>query len=210
MNVKRLLWGLWAALILSMLLRQTIDTYMVVALIIIPVLVVLLDLHDEIAILKEENKHQRKFVLERYNMLQEKLNDAFNQIEKRMIADFNEMSKSDKSYNREIQGNGYVPPERRKPRKLKKRNRTNYSQENPFESEKKTEDQRFAEENFGGNSLIQDMDFEQESENIQQPPRHSQDYYDEQVLNLEPTDYEDDLENELGINKEEEEYQSDI
>ena len=33
MNVTRLLWGLWGAIIISMLLRQTIDTYMVVALI---------------------------------------------------------------------------------------------------------------------------------------------------------------------------------
>ena len=51
------------------------------------------------------------------------------------------------------------------------------------------------------------MDFESESE--MRPP-HNQDYYDEQVLNLEPTDYEDDLQNEISGEKEEEEYQSDL
>lgn len=208
MNVTRWLWGLWGAIIVAMLLRQTIDTYMVVALIIIPVLIVLLDLHEEIAQLKEENKHQRKFVLDRYNALQEKLNDAFNQIEKRMVVDFNEMSKSDNQDNRNSSSQGYMPPERRKPKKLKKRQRTNYSQENPFEAEKKTDDERFAEENFGKND--EPMDFESESEYEAKPP-HNQDYYDEQVLNLEPTDYEDDLQNEMnGKDNEEEEYQSDL
>lgn len=205
MNVTRWLWGLWGAIIVAMLLRQTIDTYMVVALIIIPVLIVLLDLHEEIAQLKEENKHQRKFVLDRYNSLQEKLNDAFNQIEKRMVVDFNEMSKSDNQDNRNNGSKGYMPPERRKPKKLKKRQRTNYSQENPFEAEKKTDDERFAEENFGKSE--EPMDFESESE---MHPPHNQDYYDEQVLNLEPTDYEDDLQNEISREKEEEEYQSDL
>ena len=193
MNVKRLLWGLWGALILSMLLRQTIDTYMVVALIIIPVLIVLLDLHDEIDHLKEENKHQRKFVLDRYNLLQERLNDAFSQIEKRMVVDFAEMSKtSTQSFSKSSSNSGYLPPERRKPRRLKKRQRTNYSQQNPFEEEQKTDDQRFAEERFGrndsGEEAYEDVpDFSDEQ-------AYDQDYYDEQAYDQPFDDYESDQE----------------
>lgn len=185
MNVTRWLWGLWAAMIVSMVLRQTIDTYMVVALIIIPILIVLLDLHEEIADLKEENKHQRKFVLDRYNLMQERLNDAFNQIEKRMVVDFAEMSKSSES-DQQYQSNnqsGYIPPERRKPRKLKKRRRSSYSDPQPFDSEYKGEDQVFAEEHFGGGpkkEIVLDLDFDQAA-------------YDEQVLNQPADEYEEDM-----------------
>ncbi len=197
MNVTRLLWGLWGAIIISMLLRQTIDTYMVVALIIIPVLIVLLDLHEEIARLKEENKHQRKFVLDRYNLLQERLNDAFSQIEKRMVVDFAEMSKTDQQNSFKTTPSGYVPPERRKPRKLKKRQRTNFSQKNPFEEEMKSEDERFAEEKFGNTHSDQD-DYE-EVPNFAEEQEYNQDYYDEQVRNQESNDFEEDEEE---INKE--------
>ncbi len=192
MNVKRLLWGLWGALILSMLVRQTIDTYMVVALIIIPVLIVLLDLHDEIDHLKEENKHQRKFVLDRYNLLQERLNDAFSQIEKRMVVDFAEMSKtSTQSFSKSSSNGGYLPPERRKPRKLKKRQRTNYSQQNPFVEEQKSEDQRFAEERFGKNP---DEEGYEDVPDFADEQAYDQDYYDEQAYDQPSDDYENDQE----------------
>ncbi len=92
MRINRWLWGLWLAMILSMLMRQKADTYMVVALIILPILIVLLDLHEEIATLKEENKHQRKFVMDRYNVMQERLTDVSNQIEKRLVVDFAEFA----------------------------------------------------------------------------------------------------------------------
>ena len=192
MNVKRLLWGLWGALILSMLLRQTIDTYMVVALIIIPVLIVLLDLHDEIDHLKEENKHQRKFVLDRYNVLQERLNDAFSQIEKRMVVDFAEMSKTSNQTSFSQNPNGYMPPDRRKPRRLKKRQRTNYSQQNPFVEEQKTEDQRFAEERFGKNNP--DDEAYEDVPDFADEQAYDQDYYDEQAYDQPSDDYESDQE----------------
>ena len=195
MNVTRLLWGLWGALILSMLLRQTIDTYMVVALIIIPVLIVLLDLHEEIARLKEENKHQRKFVLDRYNLLQERLNDAFNQIEKRMVVDFAEIYKTDQQTTFPQASSGYVPPERRKPRKLKKRQRTNFSQKNPFEEQMKTEDERFAEEKFGTSSINHD-DYEEVPNFAEEDDEEEfdQDSYDEQVYDQPSNEFETDEE----------------
>lgn len=193
MNVKNLLWGLWGALILSMLVRQTIDTYMVVALIIIPVLIVLLDLHDEIDHLKEENKHQRKFVLDRYNLLQERLNDAFNQIEKRMVVDFSEMSKSNTQNTFSNLSSGYMPPDRRKPRKLKKRQRTNYSQQNPFQEEYKTDDQRFAEEKFGKNST-EDQNYDNDVPDFSEGQEYNQDYYDEQAYDQPSDDFENDQE----------------
>ena len=190
MTVIRLLWGLWGALIISMLLRQTIDTYMVVALIIIPILIVLLDLHEEIAHLKEENKHQRKFVLDRYNLLQERLNDAFNQIEKRMVVDFSEMSKSNDESFSQI---GYMPPDRRKVRKLKKRQRTNYSQTNPFQEEYKTEDQRFAEEKFGKNNAGE-QNYDNDVPDFSEEQEYNQDYYDEQAYDQHSDDFENDQE----------------
>lgn len=193
MNVKRLLWGLWLALILSMLLRQTVDTYMVVALIIIPVLIVLLDLHDEIADLKEENKHQRKFVLDRYNLLQERLNDAFNQIEKRMVVDFAEMSKTDLQGQPSRSLSGYMPPERRKPKKIKKRQRTHYNQENPFNEEMKSEDERFADEKFGE----KDFSSDNKSPTFDTDEGFDQDSYDEQVYDLASNDFEEDLKKEV-------------
>ncbi len=122
MRINKWLWGLWVAMIVSMLMRQRVDTYMVVALIILPILIVLLDLHEEIATLKEENKHQRKFVMDRYNVLQERLSDVSNQIEKRLVVDFAEFAKNNagqESFTRLP----YQEEERRPARRLKKRRR---------------------------------------------------------------------------------------
>jgi len=94
MRITKWLWGLWGAMIISMMLRRQADTYMVVALIVIPILIVLLDLHEEIATLKEENKHQRKFVMDRYGVLLEKMKDVSNQVEKRLVVDFAEFAKN--------------------------------------------------------------------------------------------------------------------
>ncbi len=124
MRINRWLWGLWLAMILSMLMRQKADTYMVVALIILPILIVLLDLHEEIATLKEENKHQRKFVMDRYNVMQERLADVSNQIEKRLVVDFAEFARNNPSADET--GAQQLPrhSERHHPvRKLKKRRR---------------------------------------------------------------------------------------
>jgi len=122
MRINKWLWGLWVAMIVSMLLRRQADTYMIVALIIIPILIVLLDLHEEIAVLKEENKHQRKFVMDRYNVLSERMTDVANQIEKRLVVDFAEFAQ-----NNPPPGNSEpprLPPEGQKSRrKLKKRRR---------------------------------------------------------------------------------------
>lgn len=122
MRINKWLWGLWIAMILSMLMRQRADTYMVVALIILPILIVLLDLHEEIAVLKEENKHQRKFVMDRYNVLQERISDISNQVEKRLVVDFAEFAKNNSG--QESSGRlPYLENERRPVRKLKKRRR---------------------------------------------------------------------------------------
>jgi hypothetical protein len=81
-------------MILSMMLRRQADTYMIVALIVIPILIVLIDLHEEIASLKEENKHQRKFVMDRYNALLERMKDVSSHVEKRLVVDFAEFAKN--------------------------------------------------------------------------------------------------------------------
>lgn len=123
MRLTRGLWGIWGAMILSMMMRRQADTYMIVALIVIPILVVLLDLHEEIATLKEENKHQRKFVMDRYNVLLEKMKDVSSHVEKRLVVDFSEFAKN--SGANESQQN--LPPMMGQPRKpghkLKKRRR---------------------------------------------------------------------------------------
>jgi len=122
MRINKWLWGLWVAMIVSMLLRRQADTYMIVALIIIPILIVLLDLHEEIAILKEENKHQRKFVMDRYNVLSERMTDVANQVEKRLVVDFAEFAQNNPQTNTEESPR--LPPEGRKSRrKLKKKRR---------------------------------------------------------------------------------------
>lgn len=122
MRINKWLWGLWVAMILSMLMRQRADTYLVVALIVLPILIVLLDLHEEIAVLKDENKHQRKFVMERYNILQERLNDMSNHIEKRLVVDFAEFAKNNPTNSNSSQP-AYHSPDRNPVRKLKKRRR---------------------------------------------------------------------------------------
>ena len=122
MRINKWLWGLWVAMIVSMLLRRQADTYMIVALIIIPILIVLLDLHEEIAILKEENKHQRKFVMDRYNVLSERMTDVANQVEKRLVVDFAEFAQNNPQTS--IEESPRLPPEGRKiRRKLKKKRR---------------------------------------------------------------------------------------
>ncbi|HEY9068886.1 MAG TPA: hypothetical protein VIV61_01445 [Candidatus Ozemobacteraceae bacterium] len=94
MKIHHWLWALWGAMVLSMLLKWKIDTYMVVALIILPILIVLLELQDEISILKEESKHQRKFVMDRFAVLSDKLKDLSGQFEKKVVVDFAEFARS--------------------------------------------------------------------------------------------------------------------
>ncbi len=106
-------------MILSMLMRRQADTYMIVALIIIPILIVMLDLHEEITTLKEENKHQRKFVMDRYNVLSERMTDVANQIEKRLVVDFAEFAQS--SQSSEVETPRLPPEDLKAKRRLKKR-----------------------------------------------------------------------------------------
>lgn len=119
MRITKWLWGLWGAMILSMMLRRQADTYMIVALIVIPILIVLMDLHEEIASLKEENKHQRKFVMDRYNVLLEKMKDVSSQVEKRLVVDFAEFAKNNPPTENQSQSPVMQAP--RSGRKLKKR-----------------------------------------------------------------------------------------
>lgn len=108
------LWALWGAMIVSMVIRWQADTYMVVALIVLPLLLVLLDLHGEIADLKEESKHQRKFVLDRYAALSEKITDLSNNFEKKLVVDFAEFAKKS-------EGDQAPPSFKRVPRELKRK-----------------------------------------------------------------------------------------
>lgn len=121
MRITRWLWGLWGAMILSMMLRRQADTYMIVALIVIPILIVLMDLHEEIATLKEENKHQRKFVMDRYNVLLEKMKDVSGQVEKRLVVDFAEFAKNNNSADSMPGSPPMMSPAQKSGRKLKKR-----------------------------------------------------------------------------------------
>jgi len=93
MRIIYLLGTLWLAMVAVMLFKWKFDTYMVVALIILPLLIVMLELHEEIAVIKEEAKHQRKFVLDRYNILQEKVNELSGHIEKKIVVDFSEFAR---------------------------------------------------------------------------------------------------------------------
>ena len=108
------LWALWGAMIISMVIRWQADTYMVVALIVIPPLLVLLDLHGEIAVLKEESKHQRKFVLDRYAALSEKITDLSNNLEKKLVVDFAEFAKKNENGQSSPQPERTSRPLRRK------------------------------------------------------------------------------------------------
>jgi hypothetical protein len=119
--MNRWLWVLWGAMIVSMLLKRQADPYMLVALIILPILIVLLDLHEEIVTLKEENKHQRKFVMDRYNLLQEKMKDMSTQIEKRLVVDFAEFAKNNPVSEEETSGITLSRAERNQPSRRKKR-----------------------------------------------------------------------------------------
>lgn len=112
-------------MIVSMLLKRQADTYMIVALIILPILIVLLDLHEEITVLKEENKHQRKFVMDRYNILQEKMKDVSSQIEKRLVVDFAEFAKNNPASEQQGSGigrieTGFTPASKKKRRKTRR------------------------------------------------------------------------------------------
>lgn len=88
------LWALWLVMLSVMIWKWKFDSHMVVALIVLPILMSILELHEELNQLKEENKHQRKFVLDRYNALSEKLKEASSQMEKRMVVDFAEFARS--------------------------------------------------------------------------------------------------------------------
>lgn len=130
MRMNRWLWVLWGAMIVSMILKRQADTYMLVALIILPILIVLLDLHEEISVLKEENKHQRKFVMDRYNLLQEKIKDVSSQVEKKLVVDFAEFAKTNSEQIEQDRiprsGDGFQspnPPRRKTKKKKKKRSK---------------------------------------------------------------------------------------
>lgn len=110
MRINTYLWILWVVMIGTMMLKWKADTYMVVATIILPILIVLLDLQEEVSTLKEEAKHQRKFVMDRYTVLQEKLNDLSGHLEKKLVVDFSEFARNN-------------PPDQSAPRRLKKKKR---------------------------------------------------------------------------------------
>lgn len=124
LRVTKLLWALWGAMILAMLLRRHVDVYMTVALIIIPLIIVLIDLHEEIVQLKEENKHQRKFVMDRYNLLQEKVHDISSQVEKRLVVDFAEFARSSSSTDEDTSYRSERKPSKKQRRKKPKTEKT--------------------------------------------------------------------------------------
>lgn len=94
MKINYWLWTLWGAMILSMLLKQKIDTYMVVALIILPILIALLELQEEVTALKEEGKHQRKYIMDRFTAVSDKLKDLSENLEKKLVVDFAEFARN--------------------------------------------------------------------------------------------------------------------
>ncbi|RCK79591.1 MAG: hypothetical protein OZSIB_4063 [Candidatus Ozemobacter sibiricus] len=94
MKINHWLWLLWGAMILSMLLKQKIDTYMVVALIILPILIALLELQEEVSSLKEEGKHQRKYIMDRFAAVSDKLKDLSESLEKKLVVDFAEFART--------------------------------------------------------------------------------------------------------------------
>jgi hypothetical protein len=94
MKLHHYLGALWIVMAVVMIVKWKIDYLMVGALIIIPILIVLLDMHEEISVLKEEAKHQRKFVMDRFAALSERIKDFSTQLEKRMVVDFAEFAKS--------------------------------------------------------------------------------------------------------------------
>jgi hypothetical protein len=121
MSMNRWLWVLWGAMIISMLLKWQAETYILVAVIVLPILIVLLDLHEEIVLLKEENKHQRKFVMDRYNVLQDKLKDISSNVEKRMVVDFAEFARNSANENNPERSGTVRSGVTKKRRKKKKR-----------------------------------------------------------------------------------------
>lgn len=122
MKMNNWLWLLWAAMIVSMLLKWRMDTYMAVAVIILPVLIVLLDLQEEVNNLKEEAKHQRKFVMDRYQALTEKMTDLSANMEKKLVVDFAEFARSNPtsqtSHPGRISSNGLLRRKKKKKRPL--------------------------------------------------------------------------------------------
>ncbi len=94
MKINYWLWTLWGAMILSMLLKQKIDTYMFVALIILPILIALLELQEEVTALKEEGKHQRKYIMDRFTSVTDKLKDLSENLEKKLVVDFAEFARN--------------------------------------------------------------------------------------------------------------------
>lgn len=127
MKIQYWLWSLWGAMFLSMLLKWKIDTYMVVALIILPILIVLLEMKDEIASLQEESKHQRKFVMDRFTVLSDKQKDLSNQFEKKVVVDFAEFAKSN------------PPPEKERPTGPSKKKKSARRQEGAEEAASETQ-----------------------------------------------------------------------
>jgi len=146
-------------MIVSMILRRQADTYMIVALIILPILIVLLDLHEEISTLKEENKHQRKFVMDRYNVLQERLNDISDQIETRLVVDFAEFAKNNPVNDESESGLPLENPDYRRSLKrkaLKKKRRR--EQEEGIEQEPVDLYELETDEETSKNKIIPDTD----------------------------------------------------
>ena len=122
MRINNWLWLLWAAMIISMLLKWRMDTYMAVAVIILPVLIVLLDLQEEVNNLKEEAKHQRKFVMDRYQALTEKMTDLSTNMEKKLVVDFAEFARANptaqSAHPSRISANGLLRRKKKKKRPL--------------------------------------------------------------------------------------------
>ncbi len=94
MRIKHLLWALWVSLIVSMVLKWRADTYVLVVLIVLPILIEILDVREEMANIQEELRHQRKFVMDRSKFIQDKVNDLSQIQQKQMVVDFAEYAKA--------------------------------------------------------------------------------------------------------------------
>ncbi|MBI3038905.1 hypothetical protein HYY75_07645 [bacterium] len=117
MKIKHWLWLLWGALVISMVLKRELDTYAIVTLIMVPILIEFLELHEEVGGVREEVKVQRKFILDRYALLTERISDLSSQFEKKMVVDFAEFAKNNPPSTPSLENLDFL---RRKKKKKKK------------------------------------------------------------------------------------------
>lgn len=215
MRITYWLWLLWGAMIISIILKQKIEIYIGIALIVLPILIVILQLQEEINNLKEESKYQKRFITDRITALSEKVRELSENFEKKIIVDFAEFAKNSTNTSSFINSNASSIKNQlrvtnihenstnlvKKKKKLHKKRNESKLEQNNFKSNEGSKDISILDANFADQTkenLSSSKSFNSFSLNVEQKEKGKYNSNDSKLDNYDKKD--ENADSEININ----------